>query len=692
MNIPKENTLVRCIALIVPLAALVLFQTSAVDVYAQDSNPSASARVAFVEQSDEYGVNSFTPTFGYIVADFNGDGLDDILGSHHGKTPVLLINIDGERFEDMVHILPLAEEKDVHCPAAADLDNDGDVDIILAGGGEGYKAARGGTPNQLFRNLLVETGELAFEAVDARIEFPAWRTRALIPHPTPNGKNISLLMQCIEDKNHNKPNLYFQLKSSKKLRFKEIRNNGFKESVHTEGNGLFADMDNDGDVDFLTVVNGTASIYYYDNGRFEVDETAFDVPNKANSITAGDLNNDGLMDVIVGRAADRTGSDIFTTKKQLIQFDFNIDEGSTIDIEEESESCDCDVAPATGAAIARRDDTDTFSFVAKGDEISINFAYEEHKVSDNPSIVYIGKDSTNPESAETTITRDFAFGRPVFNKAGVYIWFAQDRWNVHWFYSNKLRTATGQIFAKGIKDVEFEDMELSESEIIQDLIYINKGEGVFERIDVPAIEHNKITQALLALDFDNSGTVDIAMLRRGPRMAENGDPELFFNTGVNELGVPQFERLNTKDFKFNDNDTFSAESLIAGLFDDNMFFDLFSTNGQGLKPNEGPRHLFINATINDNIAAIIQLEPTVSNRDALGTKIWLRDGEGTLLGYREVFYQGRNQLNASKVHFGLGLEDNLKKPIMATIRWPNGTEQEVRAKPGKIISAIENQN
>lgn len=78
------------------------------------------------------------------TADFNGDGLEDVLvGSSAGYSPILFIQKASAQFESRPlytdeRLLPFEEARVI----AFDLENDGDLDLFMASGGADYKAPK----------------------------------------------------------------------------------------------------------------------------------------------------------------------------------------------------------------------------------------------------------------------------------------------------------------------------------------------------------------------------------------------------------------------------------------------------------------------------------------------------------------------------------------------------------------------
>jgi len=103
-------------------------------------------------------------------------------------------------------------------------------------------------------------------------------------------------------------------------------------------------------------------------------------------------------------------------------------------------------------------------------------------------------------------------------------------------------------------------------------------------------------------------------------------------------------------------------------YDNDGFLDLFVTNGLDLKPfNNGPSQLFKNLG-NDNHWIEIDLIGTVSNRDGIGTLVYVTTDEIVQLREQNGGMHYRSQ-NFPRLHYGLG-ENNVIDKIV--VYWPSG--------------------
>lgn len=90
----------------------------------------ANAELAFEETTQAAGINHLGSSFGAAWGDFNADGHPDLWVGNHFDTPSLYINnVDGS-FADRADDIWPGGHRDAHGAAWADLDNDGDQDLI----------------------------------------------------------------------------------------------------------------------------------------------------------------------------------------------------------------------------------------------------------------------------------------------------------------------------------------------------------------------------------------------------------------------------------------------------------------------------------------------------------------------------------------------------------------------------------
>jgi len=185
-----------------------------------------------------YQTSGLTVTF-VAAADFNNDGAPDLAVVNRGSTNVTILrNLNdgtGALVFDAVYPIGL----DPRGPVAGDIDGDGDLDLIIANWDIGADSV----------SILFNTGAGAFQPVQ------------ILP------LNVGSRPRVVE----------------------------------------LADVDNDGDLDLITVNNGSNNISVLLNNGNGVFATPINYPVQLQpgSVTPAHLNNDGFIDLVVtNRASD----------------------------------------------------------------------------------------------------------------------------------------------------------------------------------------------------------------------------------------------------------------------------------------------------------------------------------------------------------------------------------------------------
>jgi hypothetical protein len=97
----------------------------------------AQAQIAFTDQSGFSGVDRPGESYGASWGDLNGDGYPDLFASNHRQQPSLYLNLKNGRFHETApEVLPWRNRSraDTHGASWADIDNDGDQDLLVSTG------------------------------------------------------------------------------------------------------------------------------------------------------------------------------------------------------------------------------------------------------------------------------------------------------------------------------------------------------------------------------------------------------------------------------------------------------------------------------------------------------------------------------------------------------------------------------
>jgi len=241
-----------------------------------------------------------------------------------------------------------------------------------------------------------------------------------------------------------------------------------------------------------------------------------------------------------------------------------------------------------------------------------------------------------------------------------------------------------------------------------DYLLLNNGEGIFSKanLNLPTLNNSYRSNSASTADIDNDGDLDLYV------STKEGIAYLYRNESINQSIV--FELDSTNSFNFGREDVYGA--LLQDFNHDgwvDCFFSLFGENKLFLNDGQGGfdknfdsdkrrasstgsavadldfdgdldifvankkafGRVYLNPTNDDNFI-FLKLTGVVSNRDAIGSKIYYYDHEDTsksLIGFREISAQsGYLSSSDPSVHFGTGGH----RLIDVRIEFPSGKRLE----------------
>ena len=606
--------------------------------------PATTPSVKFSNHTLEAGLSIYSPTFAIAAVDINGDLKDDLLVGNHGYPPTLYLNHDG-KMTNSGKALPIFKRDDRHGYTIVDLDNDGDRDLLYAGGGQ--DGIGKGSGNGVYKNLLAEKGSLEFikDPSTSGIAFPSWRARQFHPVANASGDMVDLYLTSLHKRRKGSTNLYIANSStSEELLLDVDESASLNQRFESNGMDLFFDYDRDGQVDFLRLGQLRVRIYKNYGGVFKHKPSALDALSHVVSAAIADLNSDGYPDLYLGGISGHTNSDNVSSNAQEIHFVIVNQDG---------------------------DDFDRIAFSTTQKTLAINFVQhlsDQGKNRTDATDIFLGASNENPLGRSVIIEQEQAAGTPKdFDKPGTYIWFETEEklWHVVWAHSSDIEgDSKGIIASQGIQIVGREDLETLPPRAVRDYVVVNHHGLSWEPLKLEELEHTQWTNDVTAADFNNDGFVDIVGVRSRDYAKENGTPFIMLNQGG-------FAFMREDILDNSEDDIFQADVIVHGFFNDDGLPDLFYTNGGGLLPSHrGPYQFWLNDSDNSADYLLLELEGTTANRDAIGAQVELYDSQDELIGYRELGpAYGRSQ-DTHKLHFGTGGEQG---PFMLKILWPGQT-------------------
>jgi predicted nucleotidyltransferase len=214
--------------------------------------------------------------------DYDNDGDLDILLSGGGNVR-LYNNNEGHYSQDTNNNFPYFSESSVDF---GDYDNDGDVDILLSG----YCSS--GRVAQIYKN-----SEGLFSE-DTSISLHGVRYGSSKFGDYDNDGDLDILLSGNDDND----NLIAKLYRNSSGTFTEVTDISLPQVYHSDV--AFGDYDNDGDLDFIITGmdsdNKTiASLYNNSNGHFYEDTNVILTDVYQGSVTFGDYDNDNDLDILL---------------------------------------------------------------------------------------------------------------------------------------------------------------------------------------------------------------------------------------------------------------------------------------------------------------------------------------------------------------------------------------------------------
>ena len=608
--------------------------------------PVARSQIIFSDVSVAAGVAHSGESYGASWGDLNGDGYPDIFASNHRQQPSLFLNLgNGTFFDTGPQVLPWRNRPgaDTHGGTWADIDNDGDQDLLVSAGQ--------GNPMQLLMNeygrLVERTAQWGISTTEIGGRLPVWLDY--------NGDGrLDFVMN--------------QYAGIARL-FRQEANGIFTETT-SEAQllckrfhyGQLLDVTNDGRLDYVCADETLFPQKIYDTAPLPwatvldnaVPSTIFPtVPRVADSII-GDFNNDGRMDMFLLSGVQLRPTSV--ERSSATSFEANL----------------------TGGSKGVR-------FVSPGVvTVTLDWSKRNEKSEADLTKIKIGAGGRNPVSLPIVLdpADPSVYGTPPApvtdaDLPEMHIGYdpTLQQWTI--FVQAKLTTTSPTIYSEAYLQVTSTAhvSKLSATgrwpsdKAARPTLLINTLQGFVDQTDAAglgalAIQCGSVT----AGDFDNDMNLDIYVACRSgaanlPNMLlqnlGNGTFSVVPDAGgaVGPVGVAVADAAGT------------ADTVVTADYDVDGFLDLFVTNGFNLRPLRfgGESKLFHNVSANGNHWIELDLVGTHSDRDATGARVYATANGVTQLRVQNGSYHRWAQ-DMKRSHFGLGTAT----AVDLRVEWPSG--------------------
>ena len=593
------------------------------------SSAPAVSQIAFQEVTSSAGVAYSGTTNGLAWGNLDGDGLPDLYVGHHGASSALYLSDGLGGFTNAAHLLvPDGSYEDWHGAAWADLENDGDDDLIMIAGAGGQDKL---FQDRLWINdggsLVEQAAALGIDDLSARGRMPLWwdwNGDGLLDVVAINAPSLTAPSKLFE----NTPTGFV---SHEYLPIGAIMT--FAQLGDLEGDGIPE----------LMIGGG----WPYSYRVFDTTVTPFS--DVTNAMGLGEIRRTGDAAL-----ADLDGDlflDLFLTRYYGPRSD--VEQGSPLNIRT--------ILFADSIEIG-------LDFAASGD---IDFAISHWWIEDVD--VFIGSAGTNPASLSFTLSpsdpnhQGLAPHTPATDP-GVYIGY--DIGTAQW----QIRASNWTRF-EAIIDAAVPFTTVSpvgfvpQDDTDEDKLYLGSASGFVEATAGSGLAGPTACRSVSAGDFDNDMDLDLFLACTGHAL--NQPNRLYENQGNGTFVlVPNAGgAAGTSEGR--------GDSVAVADYDVDGFLDLFVSNGYDAPPIAiGPQQLFRNLG-NTNHWIEVDLIGTVSNRDGIGARVEVTAGGVTQLREMSGGMHARSQ-DYKRLHFGLGPNTAVDT---VTVRWPSGLVQQLGTLP-----------
>ena len=599
---------------------------------------SASAQVLFEDVTDQAGPFHRGESWGATWGDFNGDNCPDIIVNNHRHKNSLWRNDCQGSFDDVMLTYDIDRtfivdtNQDTHSMTVADVDNDGDQDLLSlrsSSGGRGqlfiYNGSYGDEQGSSWDLDTCTGGRLgAFFDYDNDGDLDIFCARA----------------GDIRVYRRNSNNTFSRVESTVGMQGQCSHNNYMQfGNFYTPSSGL----------DLSCGRLGTVPERFYDMSTIPFNNvTSINSPNISNvpDTVFADFDNDLDVDLFALKNAVRpSGASRINSGK--IE--------SWIAVDKKSGQTFTDKG---------------FRFTATGNVTVTYSGISRITNAGQPGKVYIGSSGYHPGSFPAVLDPTNSSNQGISNSSSVGFFIGYDPVAQEW--TALLRSPSGHEDGYFVLDgTNFSEpvmFNLDNRDLASTPRMHTNNNGTLSTLFGLGFNEDISCGSIAAGDLDNDMDIDLYLAcRSGVENMENiiywNDGDGTFTKGSNHGGEgPVGAGL--------DSHVGVAESVVIADYDTDGFLDLFVTNGNLLMPSYtgGPDVLIRNQGGNGNHWIELDLVGTNSNRDGIGAKVTATAGGVTQLREQNGGYH-RDSQDHMRIHFGLGSNTS----VSVTVDWPDGS-------------------
>jgi hypothetical protein len=608
--------------------------------------PAASAQMAFTDVSAQAGVAHRGESYGASWGDLNGDGFPDLFASNHRQRPSLFLNVGNGTFLDTgPQVLPWRNRSgaDTHGGSWADIDNDGDQDLLVSTGQ--------GNPSQLLMNefgrLIDRAAERGLTDLTIGGRLPIWLdydTDGLLDYVLAQYAGIARLYK-------QQPNgTFLEATSEAQL---VCRRSHY---------GHLLDVSGDGRLDFLCADEPLFPQKIYDTASLPwtklFDNTAPSavfpiVPRVADSIL-GDFNNDGRMDMFLLGGVQLRPTTV--DRSSASAFEANLTGG-----------------------------TKGVRFVSPGVvTVVLDWSKRSEKSETDLSKIRIGASGRSPTSLPLVLdpADPGVHGTPPAATTAatlpqMHIGYNPNLQQWTMVIQTKLTPTSPNIFSEAylqvsstarISQLTGTGRWPSDKAAPPTLLVNDPTQGFVDRTAAAGLGAPVQCGSVTTGDFDNDMDLDLYLACRTgaaniPNVLYenlgNGTFQAVANAGgaAGQVGTAVAEGAGT------------ADTAVTADYDVDGFLDVFVTNGFSLRPLQygGESKLFRNASGNGNHWIQLDLIGRGSIREAVGARVYaIANGVTQMRVQNGAYHRWAQDMKRS--HFGLGSATS----VDLRVEWPSG--------------------